>query len=53
MAMELTFPECVTKRNIKKIKMYLLNGKGKYPGANYASLRSKPGDKFFLANNKV
>jgi len=42
MAMQLTFPERVTKRNIKKMKMYLLNGKDKYPGANHASLRSKP-----------
>ena len=53
MAMNLTFPERVTRLNIRKLKHYLLNGRNKYPGANYASLRSKPADKFFLANNKV
>jgi len=33
-AMNLTFPEVVTKFNIKKLYMYIRNGPKKYPGAN-------------------
>ncbi len=51
--MELTFPEKVTKYNIKRLKKTLNNGSKKYPGANLISPKSNPKENYFIKNNFV
>lgn len=52
MAMELTYPEVVNKRNIIKLKENIRNGPLKYPGANFVTLSSFKG-KIYLKNQSV
>ena len=49
--MNLTFPEVVTKRNIKKMKNLIANGQKVYPGVN--SIKSKDGDVYPLKSEIV
>lgn len=52
MAMELTFPETASKRNINRLRETVRRGPLRYPGANFVTLSSFKG-KIYLKNQSV
>ncbi|KAI7041256.1 beta and beta-prime subunits of DNA dependent RNA-polymerase [Hortaea werneckii] len=46
-AKHMTYPEKVTKHNLKKLKQCVLNGEGKHPGAN-AVIKARGGHRIIL-----